>query len=203
MANLSVALAAARAYLNDESQQTWTDANLLTKAQEAHREMQEELWMCNSPVVRGQSVRQTIAIGGITLTTPITDIVNPTAIFEASVGGTDWVPMTETFYLPLGTTPAPTLIYWSWRGEQINFNPSSANRDVIVQYRRLIPVPASAGDPIGIIFGESYIAARVAALASGAVANIDAYNALTAVAKENLGRVIAANRGQQKSPSRP
>jgi len=202
MANLSVALAIARAYLNDDAVSTWNDAALIPKAQEAHRELQEELWISGSPVVRAQTTRATITIGSTSMASPA-DMMNPTSLFEATIGQNDWVPMTEQFYLPLNITPVTNIVFWAWRGEGILLNPASTGRDVIVQYRRLITIPAAAGDPIGIIFGESYIGARTAGIAAGALSNLEAMNALTEIAQKNLARVIVANRGTQKPPNRP
>lgn len=209
MSALSVALNAARTYLNDDAAVTWTDAVLIPKAQEAHRELQTELWNSGSPVVRAQS--GVLALSATTsvlidfTTTPAlpTDLINPTALYESVHNANVWSQMTEVNYLPLGQAQAAALGIWSWRNEAIQLIGATAAQDVIIQYRKLITIPTLNTSPIGIIFGETYIAARTAAMAAGAVGNAEVFTAMTALAKENLAKVIAANRGQQKPTSRP
>jgi hypothetical protein len=111
--------------------------------------------------------------------------------------------MTEAFYIPLGTAVGTTLGWWAWQQEQIIIAGASANRAVILQYRRYITVPILSTDLIGILFGESFLAARAAAIAAGSLGNTELYTNMTALAKENLGRVISANRGQQKPIIKP
>jgi hypothetical protein len=205
-APLSQVLTTARTYLNDDAGQVFPDPVLIPKVQEAHRELQENLWIVGSPLVRGQSLLAYTTPGTAFPTLP-TDFLCPTALFEnaasSAVSAAGWVPMTEAFYIPLGTAVAATLGWWAWQQEQIVIAGASANRAVILQYRRSITVPVLSTDLIGILFGESYLAARAAAIAAGTLGNADLYTNMTALAKENLGRVISANRGQQKSIIKP
>ena len=207
---MSQVLATARTYLNDDAAQQFPDPVLIPKVQEAHRELQEELWIIGSPLVRGQTAPLAYATPATSLTTAlagVTDFLCPTALFENAAGSTivqpGWVPMTEAFYIPMGTAMAATLGFWCWQQEVIVLAGATANRAVVVQYRRQITIPVMATDPIGILFGESYLAARSAAIAAGTVGNKEIYDAMTALAKENLAKVISANRGQQKASMKP
>ena len=207
---MSQVLATARTYLNDDNAIQFPDPVLIPKIQEAHRELQEDLWVVGSPLVRGQTAVLTYTTPATNLTTAmaaVTDFLCPTALYENAAGSTivqaGWAPMTEAFYIPLGTAMAATLGWWSWQQEVIIVAGATVNRSVIVQYRRQITIPVVATDPIGILFGESYLAARAAAIAAGTVGNAEVYAAMTALAKENVGKVISANRGQQKSPMKP
>lgn len=207
-APLSTALAIARTYLNDDNAIQFPDAVLIPKLQEAHRELQEALWVCGSPVVRKQSAPLNYNSGDINLIGGLpTDLLCPTMLFDNAAGSTiaslGWSPLTEAFYIPLNTASAATLSYWIWQQESITLSPASANRVVIIYYRRAIPIPALTTDLIGILFGESYLGPRGAALAAGTLGSAEALAAMTAVAKENLGNVITANRGQQKPSLRP
>lgn len=205
MALVSAALATARTLLNDDNATVWTDPILLPKLQEAHRELQTDLWLIGSPVVREQSAQITVAANAVDLgvNQPV-DLVTPTSLKEAeSPTPTTWVDMTEVDYIPIGVAKIAQLVYWAWRGEKILFLGSTAARTVVVYYRRLITVPTLASSAIGIIFGELYLGARTAALAAGTVGNKETYDALTALAKTNFEKVVAANRGQQKPLFKP
>jgi hypothetical protein len=48
-----------------------------------------------------------------------------------------------------------------------------------------------------------YLGARGAAIAAGSVGNAQAAATLDAIAKENFGMVVTANRGQQKPINKP
>lgn len=203
---MSQVLTTARTYLNDDNATQFPDPVLIPKVQEAHRELQEELWIVGSPLVRGQALEGYNA-GATALAATPPDMLCPTALFENNQGSTaaspNWLPMTEAFYIPLGTAQGPNLNWWSWQQEQIVLGGATQNRAVILQYRRLITIPVMATDLIGILFGESYLAARAAAMAAGTLGNATVYEAVTALAKENLGKVISANRGQQKPSLKP
>jgi hypothetical protein len=204
---MSQVLTTARTYLNDDNSTQFPDNVLIPKVQEAHRELQEELWVIGSPLVRGQTAPLAYLTPNVVLPALPADFLCPTAVFENAAGSLStaagWQPMTEVFYIPLGTAQGATLGYWAWQQEAISVLGATVNRAVIVQYRRLITIPVLATDVIGILFGESYLAARAAAITAGTVGNEAVYDKMTALSKENLGKVIAANRGQQKPPLKP
>lgn len=205
MALLSIALAAARTWLNDDAGNNWTDASLIPKCQEAHRELQSKLWVAGSPAVRSQGAT-TVAAGTNFLAAVPPDMLTPFklqeyGIAESSALATD---MTEVTFLPnFGGVGQAVMSYWAWRGEAIVVVAPAANRNLLLYYRKLIPIPAASGDPIGIIFGELYIGARAAAIALGSVGNKDAYQILSQTCKENFDLVVAAQRGQQSPPMKP
>jgi hypothetical protein len=205
---MSQVLTTARTYLNDDNAIQFPDPVIIPKVQEAHRELQEELWVAGSPNVRGQTSVLTVLNGVKTLnqtSTPAlpTDFLCPTAMFESAASTGPFAPMTEAFYIPLGYTPVATLSWWSWQQENIVLGGASGTVYVIAQYRHLITIPVLSTDLIGILFGESYLAARAAAIVAGAVGNKEVYAAMTALAKENLAKVLTANRGQQKPLLKP
>lgn len=205
MANLSVALAAARTYLNDDAAQIWTDAALIPKLQEAHRELQIKLWEVNSPVVRKQSDAIAVAAGAVTVTSPA-DMLTPFKLVEfAATGETleNATDMTEQNFLPTGVAKTTKLIWWSWKEEVITLLGSTVDRKVVIYYRKSITIPTAAGDPIGILFGELYLGARAAAITHGSVGNKEAYLIMTELSKDNFGKVVAAQRGQQTPMMKP
>lgn len=207
MANLSVALASARTYLNDDPGSVWSDAALLPKAQEAHRELQSRLWKCGSPAVRSQTADSGIVItaGSVDMGGSLpADILTPFRMVEFGTAETmaNATPMTERTFLP--TIAQDTLLnYWAWREDKIVFLGATTDRKVILYYRKSIAIPAVSGDPIGILLGEMYIGARTAAMAHGSVGNKDAYDIITGIAESNFQLVVDAQRGQQSPTVRP
>ncbi len=204
MADAGAALDTARTLLNDDNATTWTDAVLMPKLAEAHRELQVDLWEVGSPVVREESSAIQVDAAATTLSgNQPSNLITPTKLIETTRSGSAWIDMTEVTYIPKNIAQSATLIYWAWREETIVFLGSSANRDVILYYRKLITIPTTVNDAIGVIFGELYLGARTAAMASGSVGNKEVYDILTALAKTNFAKVVNSNRGQQKPISSP
>lgn len=215
---MSQVLATARTYLNDDNATQFPDPVLIPKIQEAHRELQTELWVVGSPLVRNQnqltggsipnSLNVILSPNPTTGAYLISDFLCPTALFENALASSQfspgWTPMTEAFYVPIGYTPVATYQWWIWQDEILSVAPTTAvGRALILQYRRNIPIPQVATDLIGILYGEAYLAARAAAITAGTVGNLDVFTALSAIAKEQLSKVIVANRGQQKPTLKP
>lgn len=203
---LSVALASARTYLNDDAASVWSDAALIPKAQEAHRELQTMLWGCGSPVVRATSEPILVNSGTLDITSSLpADLMTPFFLSEyddISQTPANAVPMTEKYYIP-NIAQTALLTYWSWQQEKLLLLGATANRNVLVTYRREIPIPQATTDSVGILFGELYIGARTAAIAHGSLGNKDAYEIVTGFAKANFQLVVAAQRGQQTPPMKP
>jgi len=288
MAQLSVALAMARGFLNDVNGTVWSDANLIPYLQQAHYELQTDLWICGSPIVRGVSGPIFVPSGANPNINPLipSDFLIPTHADECGVSGsatttaTDlaisataqnivssatlafssasvgftlkitsgagfipgnyvivfvdgsgnatlsencgdlgsidghasltigtpdnaWIPMTEQFFLTNGQAPGSTLVWWAYREETLLLTGATANRYISFQYRRLIPIPQAATDPIGMIFGELYLGSRGPAIAAAASGNEKAGTMLDALAEKNFAKVMMANRGQQKPATKP
>ena len=115
---MSDVLTTARTYLNDDNAQQFPDPVLIPKIQEAHRELQTELWVVGSPLVRGQTAPLAYTTPATTLTAAlagVTDFLCPTALFENASAATlvtpGWTPMTEAIYIPFGAAMAATLIW--------------------------------------------------------------------------------------------
>ena len=204
MSTLGTALITARTYLNDDMGTVWTDMALIPKAQEAHRELQIKLWNSGSPAVREQSPPILVPAGSTDLgaNQPI-DMLQPFKLQEFGVtqAFSDAIDMTEKLFIP-NVVLVDKLIYWVWREEKISFVGSTQNRNVIVYYRKSVPIPVNAGSEIGILFGEIYIGARTAAMAHGSVGNKEAMTLLSAECEKNFNMVVLAQRGSQTPPLR-
>jgi len=133
----------------------------------------------------------------------VTTQVNETHAGTANISDNNWIPLTEQYYPTLGYIATSTLTYWNWKDEKLSFSGVTVPRLVAFQYRREIPIPAAATDPIGITFGEMYLGARGAAIAAGAVGNSAVAQILDGEANKNFSMVLTANRGQQKPINKP
>lgn len=205
---LSQVLTTARTYLNDDNSVMFPDPVLIPKIQEAHRELQTELWVNGSPIVRAQTAAMTIPINAnptnLNTLAPVgfpTDFLLATALFESSAG--TYIPITEVIYFPVGYTALADIRMWSSQEDNVILAPCTASKTVIMQYRRSITIPSIATDAIGILFGEIYLAARGAGIAAGSVGNKAAHDELTALAKNNFAKLLLSNRGQQKAMVSP
>lgn len=196
-----VALDTARALLNDEGVQLWTDAILRNKLAVAHRELQVQLRANACPVTR-TSVILTVNPGEMTVTNP-TDIIEPVVLWEKDVGAPDseFERMTEYDPLPIKSI-SDRLIYWRWAEEAIQFLGSTAARDVKIIYKRMLAIPAVPSDSIGIIDGESFLGPRIAALAFGSTGNTQAADWCTNMAVATLTDILNANRGRSRQVPR-
>lgn len=200
MAALSVALTSALALLNDDAQTIWTNTNLINKAQDVHRELQSKLWDAGSPVVRKESTPIPITAGANPTVTPPTDMLTPFSVIEydtATGSRSTAVPMTESTFLPYGKPLQNNLVYWSWQAETFSLLGANTNRTIIIFYRRLITIPQATSDPIGIIFGEQFMGARIAAIAHGSIGNEEEAVYCAGLAEEYFQVVLNAQRGKQ------
>lgn len=198
----SVVLATARTLLNDDAATNWSDASLIPKLQQAHRELQIKLRRAAAPLMRN-SYSETIGIGDLGFATPPSDLVAPIRLFEKAPSDpvTNWQPMTEYDPLPTNIAQGPTMVFWAWVEEVVTFLGSTAQRMVLMQYWRYITEPTVNTDLIGFINGEMYLAPRVAALAAGSVGQAAEYAALTQIANDSITEVILSNRG--RAPQAP
>lgn len=207
MANTSVALDTARTLLNDDAGTLWTDAVLLPKLKEAHREMQTKLVLAGIPVIKAATAVLSVPANTTDLTSVVgypTDLIEPTWLKERTPGQQerDFVDMTEVADVP-NLNPTTELIYWCWIGEKILLLGAVVNRDVKIRYMKGITVPVAGTSPIGFLFGESYLGHRTAALSASSVGNKTAHDELTQEANMKFQEIVALNiKGGQNLPAR-
>lgn len=197
----SVVLATARTLLNDDAATNWTDAALIPKLQQAHKELQIKLRRAAAPVMKNQYT-EILAASVTAFVTPPTDLVAPIQLWETSSGGAvnTYALMTEADPLP-NVVPTTTMIWWSWKDEIVTFIGASAIRQILMLYWRSLTLPAANTDLIGFINGELYLAPRTAALAAGSVGQAAEMAALASLADGSLSEVILSNRG--RAPQTP
>lgn len=199
----SVALITARTLLNDDAQNVWTDSALMPKLQLAHRELQAKLRANACPVTRN-TTSSLVAAYSKALSSSPTDLIEPVTLWEKDPAEPDsaYIRMTEYDPLPMAVLTT-RLIYWKWTLETIEFIGSTAQRKVNIYYKRLIPIPGSSSDPLGMIDAEFYIAPRTAALAFGSTGNPQAADWCTNMALQTVSEIIVANRGRSAGVQRP
>jgi len=197
----SVVLATARTLLNDDSATNWTDASLIPKLQQAHKELQIKLRRAAAPLMKSKYT-EVIPAGNTTFATPPADLVAPIQLWENVTSGATnlYTLMTEADPLP-NVIQVATMVWWAWIEEAVTFIGSTANRQVLMLYWRALPLPAVNTDLIGFINGELYLAPRTAAIAAGSVGQAAEMGTLAAMADASLNEVILSNRG--RAPQNP
>ena len=124
-----------------------------------------------------------------------TDIVIPLECWERPTGSkleSDWELMIQKSWVP-EIDPVQQLIYWNWVGELIRFKGAIQSNDIKLYYNGGIPIPTADADPVGFIFGELYIAPRLAALAARSVGGKQAYSELSQMATARLDKILSNN----------
>ncbi len=179
----SVVLNTARTLLNDDSVSLWTDAVLIPKLQQAHRELQTALRFSAAPVMKAIPA----------------DFQEPIRLWEKAVADPQsaYVLMTESDPLPV-VAQASTLIWWQYRDEIISFISASANRLARLEYWKQLTLPVVNTDLVGFINAELYLAPRTAALASASIGEQARHDMYKALAEEKINMVILSNRGRLK-----
>jgi hypothetical protein len=192
----SVVLATVRTFLNDDAAANWTDAALMPKLQQAHRELQVKLRRAAAPVMKGTYI-ETIPASGTAFSTPPVDLIAPIQLWENAPAGplANYQLMTESDPLP-NVAQVATLVWWAWVNEVVTFIGSSASRMVKMVYWKRITVPQANTDLIGFIDGELYLAPRTAAIAYGSTGDGNSMGVLAGLADASLSEVILSNRGR-------
>lgn len=197
----SVVLATARTFLNDDAATNWTDAALMPKLQQAHKELQIKLRRAAAPVMKG-TYSEAIVATNTSFASPPSDLVAPIQLWEKAPGDpvTLYQLMTEADPLP-NVIAGTTMVWWAWVEEVVTFIGSSADRSVKMSYWRALPLPQLNTDLINFLNGELYLAPRTAAIAAGSVGQAAEMGTLASMADASLGEVILSNRG--RAPQSP
>jgi len=202
MAQAYVALRSARAYLNDTNGITWTDHVLMPLLQEAHGEMIQELQRYNISVILNQSTVIFVPAFSTNLGTNQPEgLVEPISIDER-VPGQDqdaFMPMARVTFIPLEDQD-DVLTYWAWLGQVITFLGATTNREILLRYKGTLATPRLATDPLGFIFAERFIGARIASIAKESVGQ-DGSN-LQNLADLNLHKIMQSNIVNDQRPTR-
>lgn len=207
MATAAVALGIARSRLNDVAATRWDDATLLPYLQQAHRELVVKLDLEGVPVINAVAVGLTIPANTTDMSTVIgypTDLIKPEWMKEKQVGqqDRDYVNMVECSFIPQ-LQQTERLNYWAWIDEKIQLLGATAANVVLLRYWRSLPLPTGPSSDLGMLYAESYIGPRTAAMAGEAVGDITGFQNWSAEADANISDIVRMNvKGLQNLPAR-
>lgn len=163
----------ARALLNDQDAQIFTNTNLLQYLKTAFRELREYFSESNIPVTNKTDTVLSIPAS----TTEITfvsspalpqDLVEIQAVWFRQENTDPWYPLTRREFIPpqLESIEYSEFMYWAWVDNKLKLLPSNQILDLKLEYIQQLTEPADANSTLGIINGQSFLEARVAALAA-------------------------------------
>jgi hypothetical protein len=163
-------LITARAMLNDPTGAIYADTPMYALMNKAYKELQTKL---NAHGISTAKEVGTI-VGIIAGTTALTEgsllptgLIYPVTLQERREFGTDddWVDMEETEWEP-NLVRSTALRFWTWRNDEINFPGALNNREVKIRYVKSLGIILDQNSPITVINSETWLAQRLAALAS-------------------------------------
>lgn len=170
---INQALADSRAihFLNDSDAEVYTNAELLPVAAFVLGEMRDEFAKFSLPVVETVSTAFSYTANATTIPVPgsVTDFRHPIELWEKDTSSNVWIPMRRVDALPAPRSAAVAVLgVWEWSEDTLKVLACSANRDILVRYRRELAYPAD-GDPTtpghedfywGLVAGVAYYAAQ-------------------------------------------
>lgn len=161
-------LVEARGLLNDPTGAIYPDAPMLVLANKVYKELQTKLSADGVGVVKEISAivvlptPQTVLSDGAGLPA---DLLYPLEVQERGVGAENFVGMSESEWEP-DYVPSQTLNYWSWREDELKFPGATQNRDLKIKYVKSLGSIIEANSPILILNSQTWLAQRLAAVAS-------------------------------------
>lgn len=196
----------ARALLNDQDDQIFHNEDLLAYLKTAFRELREFFELSNIPVTNESYNVLSIPAGTTVVnfvSTPAlpSDLVEIRAVWARVHDTNPWFPLTRREFIPpqLDGIEYTEFIYWAWVANELLLCESNQVQDLKLQYIRQMTEPADENSTLGIINGQSFLEARVAALAAQFMSeNPERAQELNAQATIALDRVIGVeNKSKQ------
>lgn len=163
----------ARALLNDQEAQVYTNTALLAYLKTAFRELRESLEQSNIPVTNQTDVVMTIpanttVIGFTTIPSLPADLIEIRQLWQRTTNTNPWYPMTRKEFIPpqLEGIEYTEFVYWAWMNNEIRLLPSNQVNDIKIEYIQQLSEPTNESSQLGIINGQTFLEYRVAALAA-------------------------------------
>lgn len=163
----------ARALLNDQNAEIYTNDNLLVYLKTAYRELREFFELSNIPVTNETynvlSIPANTTVVSFTSSPALpSDLVEIRAVWARVHDTNPWFPLTRREFIPpqLDGIEYTEFIYWAWVANELHVCESNQEQDLKLQYIRQMTEPADENSTLGIINGQSFLEARVAALAA-------------------------------------
>lgn len=188
----------ARALLNDQENQEFTNTILLPYLRTAFRELREYFEQSNIPVTNVAENILSLAAGTVVVSFTSTpalpaDLVEIRQVWARQANTDPWFPLTRREFIPpaLEGIEYSEFIYWAWVSNELRLMNSNQTQDLKLQYIRQLTEPVNENSVLGVINGLSFLEARTAALAARfAMENVERAQELDAQATVALDRVI-------------
>lgn len=189
------------AILNDTALTIFTYVAQLPYVKMANGRLEKLLAEFDTEVQRTKNSSPiTVTAGATTLTLP-SDFFLPINLFERAPGATNdqWTPMREFYFEPENAVQTTTLNYWCFRNNNVNFIGSLNNREVLMEYERMIAVITGSSSPTDTYLAKDYLGAQTAEFVARYVGmNSIMANEIrdneVAIAKDDLTRILVHNR---------
>jgi hypothetical protein len=196
-----------KALLNDPQGNIYPDEKLIPLMQKAYRELQTKMMLNGLPVLKEASIPVAVAVGTTRLGDGAglpDDFVYPIELGERTQGSTNnYGKMRETEW-EADEKPHPSLVYWTWREEEIKFLGATTAREVRIRYMKGLTRIIATTSPILVNNSQTWLAARTAAIAAmllgGNPTRAQALDGDASVAMEDLLRLLVKR--QQGLPIR-
>lgn len=172
----------ARAFLNDQNANLYSNTSLLPHLITANEELEQQLLILGSPVERVLSAVipitagiTSISIGG-SAALP-TDFLMPLSLHERTQGDSaqSWTEMTPQDYEPENQIPTTSFKYYAFRNNAIYFPAATTNRDILLKYNRQLAVISGPNSPEDFYLAKRFLCARLAELGARYIGMNDAF----------------------------
>ena len=191
--------------LNDPNKSySITNDKLLPLVKKAYRELSVELHNNGAPLLNEISEPIDVPAESKTLgNDQPDDIVIPVRLKERGSEAEEFSSMTEQYWESTDR-PGPSLVYWAWRDEEIQFLGATTDRQIVIYYRKS-PSPIEDVDSrVSYINAINFLSPRTAAMAARFIGNNSRRgDELDIDAAMNLSKLISRTvKGAQNITSR-
>lgn len=204
----------ARAFLNDQEANLFTDTTLLAHLIAANEELEQLLVIYGSPVQRVIDLVITVPAGETSITiggyAPLPDdFLIPISLHERNPGESNqsWTEMTPKTFEPENQVPNTSFKYYAFRNNGIYFAACTQDRDILLKYNRQLAIVSGPNSPEDFYLAKRFLCARLAELGARYVGMNSAFGDEVAAReveprKDDISRIFTLQ-GQTVRSRRP
>jgi hypothetical protein len=162
-----------RSLLNDIFGDIFTDAILLPFTKKAYQELQNELILNGLADVKEESAEINLAANVTSIVAGgflPTDLIVPISLFYKDTNTGEFIEFTERYWAP-GTPQENVQTLWRWEEGEIKLVGATVATIVRIKYLKFLTALVNTSSEIKIINSDTYLAARIAAIAAATVGN--------------------------------